>query len=92
MESQASRLDGNALAGMLGEIFAQEMTTARVACGGCGQIEPIGAEHVYLRAAGAVVRCRHCEGVLLVITATRDSHFVGFAGRWMQLPRSPSGA
>ena len=30
-------LDGNAVAGMLGEVFAVEMTTATGTCGNCGQ-------------------------------------------------------
>lgn len=88
MESQSSRLDGNALAGMLSEIFIQDMTTARVACGGCGEVEPIGAEHAYVRAPGAVLRCRHCEDVLLVVTGTPENRFVGFQGRWMQMTGS----
>ena len=29
-------LDGNAVAGMLGEVFAVEMTTATGTCGNCG--------------------------------------------------------
>ena len=29
-------LDGNAVAGMLGEVFAVEMTTTTGTCGGCG--------------------------------------------------------
>ena len=29
-------LDGNAVAGMLGEVFAVEMTTATMMCGNCG--------------------------------------------------------
>ena len=30
-------LDGNAVAGMLGEVFAVEMTTATGTCGNCGE-------------------------------------------------------
>ena len=88
MESQASRLDGNAIAGLLGEIFVREMTAARVACGRCGDIEPIGAEHAYLRAPGCVVRCRHCEDVVLVITRARGNYLVGFGGRWIEVTGS----
>ena len=31
------RLDGNAAAGLLGELFAFEITTATAICDGCGQ-------------------------------------------------------
>ena len=36
----ALMLDGNAVAGLLQEVFAVEMTTALEACAGCGATEP----------------------------------------------------
>ena len=56
-------LDGHAVAGLLAEVFAVEMTTARGTCDGCGAVEPLGAVHVY-KAAGYVLRCPHCDAVL----------------------------
>jgi hypothetical protein len=44
-------LDGNAVAGLLGEVFAVGMTTATVTCGSCGAGAPVGAAHVF-RGAG----------------------------------------
>jgi hypothetical protein len=63
------RLDGNAIAGLLGELFVPEMTAARGRCASCGAVEPLGAEHVYAHplAPGVVVRCAHCDNVLLVL-------------------------
>jgi ferredoxin-NADP reductase len=87
MDSQTSRLDGNALGGSLSEIFVEEMTAARMACRGCGQVEPLGAEHAYVQAPGAVVRCRHCEDALLVIIDGPESSLVGCTARWMEIPR-----
>jgi hypothetical protein len=58
------RLDGNAVAGLLQEVFAAEVTTAIGTCAGCGAVEAVGAVHVY-NAAGTVLRCPHCEAVLL---------------------------
>ncbi len=74
------RLDGNAVAGVLHAVFALEMTEARSACGTCGRIEPIGAEHVYLQAPGAVVRCCHCDNVLMVIVQAHGEYVVAFSG------------
>jgi hypothetical protein len=74
------RLDGNAVAGMLHAVFGLEMTEARAACGTCGRIEPIGAEHAYLHAPGAVVRCCHCGGVLMVIVQAREEYVLAFSG------------
>jgi len=36
-------LDGNAIAGLLQEVFAAEMTTAIGICGDCGAAGPVGA-------------------------------------------------
>ena len=36
---EALRLDGNAAAGLLGEVFAGEVTTAVGTCDGCGAVE-----------------------------------------------------
>jgi Family of unknown function (DUF6510) len=71
-------LDGNAIAGTLGEIFVSEMTTSGIVCGSCGRMEPMGAEHVYMQAPGMVVRCCHCEDVLLVVTRMPGRHLLGF--------------
>lgn len=85
MESQAMRVDGNAMAGTLSEIFVHDMTAARIACGGCGKIEPIGADHAYMQAPGVVLRCCHCEGVLFVITQSRGSYVLGLGrARWLE--------
>jgi hypothetical protein len=72
------RVDGNALAGLLREVFVHEMTSAQVKCEGCRAIEPLGAQHVYMNAPGIVVRCCHCEGVLLTITRRDGSYMIGF--------------
>lgn len=65
MSATQSGLDGNTAAGMLGEIFPFDMTTVSATCGGCGMIEPIGAETAYLDAPGLVLRCAHCQSVML---------------------------
>ena len=60
------RLDGNAAAGLLREVFGTELTIARGTCDGCGAVEFVGAVHLY-RSAGTVLRCPHCEAVLMLI-------------------------
>ena len=59
-------LDGNAVAGLLQEVFGAEMTGAIGSCGTCDATEPVGASHVY-RGAGIVLRCPHCDNTLAVI-------------------------
>jgi Zn finger protein HypA/HybF involved in hydrogenase expression len=62
----ALMLDGNAVAGLLQEVFAVDMTTATGTCDNCGATEPVGAVHVF-RGAGIVLRCPHCENALVKI-------------------------
>lgn len=65
-------LDGNAIAGTLFEHFGVEMTTARGACAHCGTVAPVAELVVYLRAPAAVVRCRSCGGVVMVVVSLRE--------------------
>lgn len=58
-------LDGNALGGLLDDVFAFEITTARCTCEGCGEVRDVGALRVYADAPGVVVRCPGCEDVML---------------------------
>ena len=72
-------LDGNAVAGVLREVFAVEMTTAVGTCGGCGASEPVGAVHVF-RGAGMVMRCPHCGNVLVTIVDDDTHVWIAFPG------------
>jgi hypothetical protein len=73
-------LDGNALAGLLAEVFGGEMTNAVVTCRACGCTAAIAETVVYPRLPGAVVRCRNCTGLLMVITQMRGVNCVDMLG------------
>jgi uncharacterized Zn finger protein len=60
-------LDGNAIAGVLHEVFGAEMTTATGTCGTCGASNLVAQLTVYLQAPGVVVRCPACGSVLMVL-------------------------
>jgi Zn finger protein HypA/HybF involved in hydrogenase expression len=75
----ALMLDGNAVAGLLQEVFAVEMTTAIGTCGTCGATEAVGAIHVY-RGAGIVLRCPHCDNALVKIVKDDERVWMGFPG------------
>jgi uncharacterized Zn finger protein len=66
-------LDGNVIAGPLFEHFGTEMTTAVGTCGRCGSRAQIAELAVYTRAPGAVVRCRHCGEVVMVLITRGDT-------------------
>jgi hypothetical protein len=61
------KLDGNAIGGLLSQIFTVEMTTAQSTCGGCGQMRALGGVDVYANAPGVVARCPACSNVLMRI-------------------------
>ena len=75
----ASMLDGNAVAGLLQEVFAVEMTTAVGTCGSCGAAEAVGAMHLF-RGAGMVLRCPHCDNTLVKIVRDDTRMWIGFPG------------
>jgi hypothetical protein len=47
-------LDGNAAAGLLGELFACEATSADITCGGCHVVAQVGAMRLYGGPMGAI--------------------------------------
>jgi Zn finger protein HypA/HybF involved in hydrogenase expression len=80
MQQSDLKLDGNAIAGLLREIFTMEMTNAESTCAGCGAVHAVGQVDVYLNAPGAVVRCPACEGVLMRIVQGRGRYWIDLTG------------
>ncbi len=75
------RLDGNAAAGTLGEVFSFEVTTAEYACGGCGKAGTLGRATVYeVREMGIVVRCPGCDNALIRLAHNRERYLVDLRG------------
>lgn len=68
--ADAPRVDGNAAAGILSELFVQDLTSARAKCAGCGMTRRIGALLVYAHGMGTVVRCPGCDRVVLRVART----------------------
>ena len=79
-------LDGNVAAGILGEVFALEVTGARGRCAGCGNVAALGEALAYVEAPGLVIRCRGCEGVLVVLVRRDDGYVLSLQGlAWLEL-------
>lgn len=74
-------LDGNAVAGLLQEIFALEITGARIQCDSCGSTDTVGALRAHASPMGAILRCLHCSTVL--IRAVHTPH-----GYWFEMTRA----
>jgi len=73
-------LDGNAIGGLLLDVFGAEMTTATGVCAHCGAAGVLATLVVYLQAPGTVARCRSCDGVLAVIVDRRGVKCVDLRG------------
>jgi hypothetical protein len=67
MAMRELKLDGNAIGGLLLDVFGVEMTMATSVCAGCGAVEHVACLDVYVHAPGTVVRCPSCEAVLMRI-------------------------
>jgi hypothetical protein len=89
MSEQELRLDGNAAAGLLQEVFVHEVTSVRGACARCGAVGEMGAQHLYMTPLSpcAVLRCTSCDSLLLVAVRTGGRLRVGLQGLvWIELP------
>ena len=94
MDERQLRLDGNAAGGLLQELFVHELTGARGACASCGAVAEIGAQHLYMyaQAPGAVLRCRSCQDVLMVLVQAAGRYRLGLRGfAWLEF-RQPIAA
>jgi hypothetical protein len=66
MEIRDLKLDGNAIGGLLLELVGTDLTACGSVCASCGAYEEMARLDVY-PAAGIVVRCRHCQAVMIRI-------------------------
>jgi hypothetical protein len=73
-------LDGNAIGGVLLDVFGTEMTTAMTVCLNCGAGLQLAEQPVYTRAPGIVVRCRTCLSILVVCVSVRDMNCLDLSG------------
>jgi uncharacterized protein DUF6510 len=80
MQIEEMRLDGNAIGGLLREIFTMEMTTAVGTCAACGAVNEVGRLHVYVHAPGTVVRCPACEAVLMRVVRGSGRYWIDLSG------------
>jgi hypothetical protein len=80
MQDNELRLDGNAVGGLLNEIFPFEMTAAEATCAGCGTAGPIGRMMLYQHPMGAILRCAACDTALMRITHLRGFYRLDLSG------------
>ena len=80
MSTEERRLDGNAIGGLMLELFGVELTVATSVCGSCGATEQVARLEVYVDAPGVVVRCCHCEGLMMRIVRGPGRAWIDLSG------------
>ena len=80
MQTEELRLDGNAAAARLRDVFALDATADRATCAGCNATAPLGALTEYGHAMGVVLRCSACGMAVLRIVQTPERLHVDFTG------------
>ena len=84
------KLDGNAVGGLLGEIFGLEMTAAQAACASCGALWRVGQMMVYGHDMGTIVRCGACENALIRVAHPPGRYWLDLRGvRYLQVEEAP---
>ena len=73
MQTEEMRLDGNAAAGILRELFVHDMTASVATCRGCGATGMVGGLLDYGHEMGAILRCPKCDAVLLRVVHAPDA-------------------
>jgi Family of unknown function (DUF6510) len=80
MDDTDLRLDGNAVAGLLSELFVYEMTSAWSTCASCGAVGEVGVLHAYVHGPGTVIRCPRCNAVLMRIVHGSGRYWIDVRG------------
>ena len=78
--TEPTYLDGNAMAGMLAEVFTMDITVAEGQCNGCGLVGVLAQARVYVDAPGTVVRCAGCDDVLMRVVTSPDRTWLDLRG------------
>lgn len=81
MDELSHWLDGNALGGLLLELFGSDGTAMPHRCQSCGEMWPVGAHRLY-RGAGLVLRCPSCDAIALCVAPLPARHILHLDGRW----------
>jgi Family of unknown function (DUF6510) len=73
-------LDGNSVAGLLGEVFSVEATTMIARCAACGGEGALATARVYSQCPGVVMRCPECAAVVMRFARVRGRLAADFRG------------
>jgi hypothetical protein len=80
MSVEETKLDGNAIGGLLIELFGTDLTGSTGVCASCGTEGYVGTLDVYMRAPGVVGRCRSCGAVMIRIVRSETRTWLDLSG------------
>jgi Family of unknown function (DUF6510) len=80
MKIDDMKLDGNAIGGVLLELFGTDMTASMGVCASCGAEGQVATLDIYMRAPGIVGRCRSCGAVMIRIVRSETRTWLDLSG------------
>ena len=83
-------VDGNAVAGLLTEVFGADVSPSEERCTHCRTVSTIATLRVYMRGPGVVIRCPACTDVILRIVRTPAGIRIDLSGAAGMTLRSPA--
>src|SRR3954454_25052832 len=87
-DEHARHLDGNAVAGALGDWFGTDMTAEPSECAHCGKVAEFAALIAFVDAPGLVLRRSSCKGVVIRVVDTPHGSFLDArSAAWIRRPR-----
>ena len=73
-------LDGNAAAGLLGQLFAIDLTLAHLECAGCASVQSLATLQLYGLPMGAILRCPRCNACMIRVVAREQDYWLDMQG------------
>jgi hypothetical protein len=74
------KLDGNAIGGLLMDLFGTDLTSSIGVCASCGAKGYVATLDVYVHAPGVVGRCRSCGAVMIRIVRSETRVWLDMSG------------
>ena len=74
------KLDGNAIGGLLLEVFGTDLTASIGVCASCGAEGEVATLDVYVHAPGIVGRCHSCGAVMIRIVQSETRTWLDLSG------------
>jgi len=83
MKVEEMKLDGNAIGGLLHEVFGTDVTASTGVCASCGAEGYVATLDVYVHAPGVVGRCRSCGAVMIRVVRSETRIWLDLSGMRM---------